>query len=54
MADILTDDFKTTPFWWEAAPRGGVEPSTLPASVDVLVVGSGYTGLHCAIETARA
>ena len=54
MTDILTDDFKTTPFWWEAAPRGGVEPSGLPAAVDVLVVGSGFAGLHCALETARA
>lgn len=54
MTDIFSDDFKTTPFWWEAAPRGRVEPTSLPASVDVLVVGSGYAGLHCALETARA
>jgi glycine/D-amino acid oxidase-like deaminating enzyme len=26
----------------------------LPASADVLVIGAGYTGLHAAIETARA
>jgi glycine/D-amino acid oxidase-like deaminating enzyme len=54
MTDILTDDFKTTPFWWEAAPRDRAAPAPLPARVDVLVVGSGYAGLHCGLETARA
>ena len=30
------------------------EDSAIPTSTDVLVIGSGYTGLHCALQTARA
>ncbi len=54
MEDILTGDFKSTPFWWEAAPRADHDEATLPEAVDVLVIGSGFAGLHCALETARA
>lgn len=42
-----------TPYWW----RGQSDPDEagpLPQSTDVLVIGSGYTGLHAAIQTARA
>lgn len=40
--------------YWEThvAPPSGVS-GTLPQRVDVLIVGSGYTGLNAAIETAR-
>ena len=50
---LLTEDFKESPLWVdEVAPwdDAGVD---LPARVDVLVVGAGYTGLNAAIETAR-
>jgi len=53
MSSILHPQFKPTPYWWEAAPptdEGSVE---LPARTDVAVVGSGYTGLNCALELAR-
>ena len=50
----FTEDFRETPWWWERTPpepASGAEP---PASADVVVIGSGYTGLHAALETARA
>ena len=52
--DLFTPDFKCEPFWWEDAPRPEKQLSDLPAEVDVVVVGAGYTGLHTAIQTARA
>jgi len=47
---------KTDPYWWEAAPREATPstPQPLPAGSDVVVVGSGYTGLSCALTLARA
>jgi glycine/D-amino acid oxidase-like deaminating enzyme len=50
----MTPDFKETPYWWEAAPRRRFPERALPASVDVAVVGSGYTGLSAALDLARA
>ncbi|MFN3547890.1 MAG: FAD-dependent oxidoreductase [Mesorhizobium sp.] len=52
-AEIFTPDFKTDPYWWEASPRPDLPETPLPRSVDVLVVGSGYTGLNAALVTAR-
>ena len=45
---------KTTPLWWDDASPPYLESQTLPKSVDVLIIGSGYTGLNAAIQTARA
>ncbi len=44
---------KTKPYWWDDAPRPALPDLALPATVDVLVVGAGYTGLHAALQTAR-
>lgn len=47
-------DLSTTPYWQEEVdhPQGfSVKP---PSKIDVLVIGSGYTGLNAAIETASA
>lgn len=52
--DLFTDDFTTDPYWWEASPRFDLPETPLAARVDVLVVGSGYTGLNAALVTARA
>lgn len=41
-----------TPLWWDDAPLSGGD-GTLPARADVLVVGAGYAGLHCALELVR-
>ncbi len=45
------------PFWWQETQHGqsnAAHTAPLPPDVDVLVIGSGYTGLHAALETARA
>ena len=42
-----------TPYWWDGSPPAELAPGTLPASADVVVVGSGYTGLQAALEIAR-
>ncbi|MFO1435139.1 MAG: FAD-binding oxidoreductase [Gammaproteobacteria bacterium] len=42
------------PWWWEAAPPYTDAPTSIPRTVDVAVVGSGYTGLSAALTLARA
>ena len=50
---LFHPDFKPEPYWWEAA-RPTVEGSRdLPEATEVLVIGSGYAGLACALELAR-
>ena len=55
--DLFTADFQPEPYWWQDAPRPVAIPQTLsqalPSEADVVVIGSGYTGLHAALETAR-
>ena len=49
----LLRDMKRTPYWWDTAgppPEGDTAP--LPAAVEVAVIGSGYTGLNAALQTA--
>ena len=50
---LFSPDYREQPFWWERTPRPVGAPTPLPASVDVLVIGSGYTGLCAALQTAR-
>lgn len=50
---LFTPDYKETPFWWERVPRPVLPEAALPARVDVAIIGSGYTGLSAAIQTAR-
>jgi glycine/D-amino acid oxidase-like deaminating enzyme len=44
---------QATPWWWEWAPRPQLDALDLPPRADVLVVGSGYTGLMAALTLAR-
>lgn len=51
--DLFAEDFKTTPYWKDVAPKVALDDMPLPAMIDTLVVGAGYTGLNAALETAR-
>jgi glycine/D-amino acid oxidase-like deaminating enzyme len=51
---FCNEDFKAQPYWWDQTPAAETEDKTLPVEADVLVIGSGYTGLHCALQTAAA
>ncbi|MBT6139511.1 MAG: FAD-binding oxidoreductase [Rhodospirillaceae bacterium] len=44
---------KTTPYWWEQSPRPKTETVALPTSIDVAVIGAGFTGLCTALSLAR-
>jgi len=50
---LFAPDYKDQPYWWDGAPRPQLPPVTLPTRTDVLIVGSGYTGLSAALQTAR-
>lgn len=43
-----------TPFWWDATPLPSIGQKPVPRSVDVAIVGGGYTGIAAAIELAAA
>lgn len=45
---------KTTPYWWDTAPLARIDRPDLPKQADCVVIGSGYTGLHAALQIARA
>ncbi|MEM6887733.1 MAG: FAD-binding oxidoreductase [Pseudomonadota bacterium] len=51
---LFSADFKSEPYWWDRTPRPRTDERDVPASVDVAIVGSGYTGLNAAITTARS
>lgn len=53
-SECFSPDFKPAPYWWDATPRQPDDLAKLPATADVVVIGSGYTGLHAAVQTARA
>ena len=37
------------PYWWDAAPRQHIDCPTLPGKADVVIIGSGFTGLSAAL-----
>src|SRR5262245_22277997 len=53
MSNLFTPDFRTTPYWWDHVPRPNLPDTPLPRKVDVAIIGSGYTGLSAALQTAR-
>ncbi len=53
---IFADDFKTIPYWWDGRDRPGDEadPISPPGKADVVIIGSGFTGVSAAMTLARA
>ena len=49
----LAPDVKLTPYWLDGVAPPTLPPADLPKETDVVVIGSGYTGLHAALQTAR-
>ena len=45
--------FTYAPYWWDKAPREDKHPSVLPPRADVVIVGSGFTGLSAALTLLR-
>lgn len=52
-SDLFAEDAKLTPYWWEHTPRPTLPDAPPPAKADVVIIGSGYTGLSAALQTAR-
>jgi glycine/D-amino acid oxidase-like deaminating enzyme len=52
-ASLFAADLKLTPYWWDHVPRPVLPKTTPPSTADVVVIGSGYTGLSAALQTAR-
>ena len=50
---IFSRDYVSKPYWWERTPRPEIQDCPLPKSSDVVILGSGYTGLSAAIQTTR-
>jgi len=53
-AALFAPDYKDMPYWWEAAPRPATPDRAPPRQADIVIVGSGYTGLSAALVAARA
>jgi glycine/D-amino acid oxidase-like deaminating enzyme len=53
-ADILHPEFRHEPYWHDAAPRRNGAFAEVPRNVDVLIIGSGYTGMSAARTLAKA
>ncbi|MFT7532965.1 MAG: glycine/D-amino acid oxidase-like deaminating enzyme [Gammaproteobacteria bacterium] len=51
--NIFCSDFKLEPYWWDRTPRPEFDEQDQPDNADVVVVGSGYTGLNAALQVAR-
>lgn len=54
MTQAPTGEMKPIPYWWETTPRPALPDTPPPPRADVVVIGSGYTGLVAALVAARA
>lgn len=50
---IFAGNYVGKPYWWERTPRPEIQDCPLPKSSEVVILGSGYTGLSAAIQTTR-
>jgi glycine/D-amino acid oxidase-like deaminating enzyme len=53
ISDVLSPGCKLQSYWLDDLPAPPALPDQPLATADVVIVGSGYTGLNAAIETAR-
>jgi glycine/D-amino acid oxidase-like deaminating enzyme len=51
--ELFAAGYKQESYWWEAAPLAALPETKPPAAVDLVIVGSGYTGLAAALVAAR-
>ena len=51
---LFSDDYKEAPYWLETPSVSISTVKNLPSKADVVVIGSGYTGLNTALQTSRA
>lgn len=49
----FSGDYLEQPYWQACSLSSPTLSNSLPNNVDVAVIGSGYTGLHTALQTAR-
>ena len=47
-------DYKSEPYWWEAARPDKALATDPPDRTEILVIGSGYRSLAAALDLARA
>lgn len=52
-AALLSSGVLETPYWWDEVPRPQIADAPPPRKADVVVIGSGYTGLSAALQLAR-
>ena len=50
---LFAPDFRSHPWWWEAAEPQASAQAEVPQKAEVCIIGGGYTGLCCAIELGR-
>ena len=51
--DLFFEGFRTDPYWWDDVARPEPGSTVPPAEADVVIIGSGYTGLSAALQTLR-
>ena len=50
---IYHETFRKHPYWWDTAPRPEIDEQPPSVRADVVIIGSGYTGLSAALVLAR-
>lgn len=53
-SNLFAPGAKLTPFWWEGVEPAAVDAGSPPDKADIVVIGSGFTGLSAALNLARA
>jgi hypothetical protein len=51
---LFTPNFVNAPYWWDNLAAEPSHPVPLASRADIVVIGSGYTGLSAALQTSRA